>query len=397
MASTLGWLDTDEHQRKTMLQVVDAFRERDTLDELGIGAVRDGISEILFPGVSTIQSRARYLLFVPWIYARIAAEGLSGDRAIARGRRDEVRLIDALLAGGETDGVIGRFARSNLQRLPSVVYWSALGRYGIRSVAWSLEGYCRAGVGARMRDLPGPDGGDQVDRSEALGWRRLPPRPDRLLERATFELSASEASYLRERVTTAVPTSLLRSLLDQPDAQWAAAVYPWETDLHSLPDHLATVIEHTRRFAILLHGAVLLYNLILAEQVRNDGWIEYYRTWLGEWAQEIVDGRLCAGWNHDEFWSTVREGNPRIERLTRHFVQSWVDRVCVDPGAVADSAAARSLVTERERQVKRTRARIDDPRTQDRWNGQSGIARLDFRWSVGSTIAADIVRGLQES
>ncbi|HLS25128.1 MAG TPA: DUF6361 family protein, partial [Beutenbergiaceae bacterium] len=37
------------------------------LDELGTGKIRDTFSEMLFPGTSTRQARAR-LLFVPWAW-----------------------------------------------------------------------------------------------------------------------------------------------------------------------------------------------------------------------------------------------------------------------------------------------------------------------------------------
>jgi len=51
-----------------MLDVINAFSEKDTRDELGFGSVRDAFADTLFPGTSTIQTRARYFLFVPWIY-----------------------------------------------------------------------------------------------------------------------------------------------------------------------------------------------------------------------------------------------------------------------------------------------------------------------------------------
>jgi len=50
-----------------MLDVVDLFRERDTVDEIGVGAIRHTISDILFPGTSTLHTRIRYVLFVPWL------------------------------------------------------------------------------------------------------------------------------------------------------------------------------------------------------------------------------------------------------------------------------------------------------------------------------------------
>ena len=36
------------------------------LDELGIGLIRDGFSDLFFPGTSTIQTRAKYFFIVPY-------------------------------------------------------------------------------------------------------------------------------------------------------------------------------------------------------------------------------------------------------------------------------------------------------------------------------------------
>ena len=65
--STLSWLDSSEQERNTVLELVSALNEPGTLDELGIGTIRDTFADALFPGTSTIQTRARYFLFIPWI------------------------------------------------------------------------------------------------------------------------------------------------------------------------------------------------------------------------------------------------------------------------------------------------------------------------------------------
>lgn len=64
MAPTFAWLDHSESDRRKALDVVDLFRVQDTRDELGIGTVRDALADALFPGISTIQTRDRYLLFI---------------------------------------------------------------------------------------------------------------------------------------------------------------------------------------------------------------------------------------------------------------------------------------------------------------------------------------------
>ncbi len=68
MPSTFAWVDFAEEDQQKMLDVVHMFQEKDTRDELGIGIIRDAFADYFFPGTSTIQTRARYMLFVPWIY-----------------------------------------------------------------------------------------------------------------------------------------------------------------------------------------------------------------------------------------------------------------------------------------------------------------------------------------
>src|SRR3712207_8105184 len=68
VASSFTWLDYSEHERRQMLDVIHLFDEKTTRDELGIGVVRDAFADMFFPGTSTIQTRARYFLFIPWIY-----------------------------------------------------------------------------------------------------------------------------------------------------------------------------------------------------------------------------------------------------------------------------------------------------------------------------------------
>ena len=46
----LGWIDFSKTERSKILSVLDLLQENGTLDELGIAPVRDGFSNIFFPG-----------------------------------------------------------------------------------------------------------------------------------------------------------------------------------------------------------------------------------------------------------------------------------------------------------------------------------------------------------
>ena len=139
--SFLAWIDFDQSDRERTHRLMDLFGEEDSRDELGIGAVRDALADLMFPGTSTIQTRLRYMLFVPWIYRLAAREPGSGAARAAAARAREVALIDALERGGEKVGVIGSLARGALKRLPSDIYWAGLGTLGIRRFQGARSAY----------------------------------------------------------------------------------------------------------------------------------------------------------------------------------------------------------------------------------------------------------------
>src|SRR5690606_119318 len=121
------------------LDAVAVLHESDTRDELGLGVIRDRYADLLFPGTGTVQTRARYFLFVPWMYRSLEEKGVNGQRVVARARKEEIGLRDALLESGETDGVIGKVAGAALKRLPSNVYWQGMGAWGIRQFPGSQD------------------------------------------------------------------------------------------------------------------------------------------------------------------------------------------------------------------------------------------------------------------
>ena len=137
--SSLAWIDFDEAERQRAQRIMALFQERETRDELGLGGIRDSIADHLFPGTSTIQTRLRYMLFIPWLFQMIEGSSAGADQLASEARALENRLANALKAGGESNGIIGRDAGADLQRLPSSVYWAGLGTWGIRLFPGSTD------------------------------------------------------------------------------------------------------------------------------------------------------------------------------------------------------------------------------------------------------------------
>jgi len=96
MTSLVAWLDASTEDQRRMREIVNLFSERESRDELGIGQVRDALSDLLWPGTSTLFTRARYFLFIPWCF-RAAAEARSDvEKAATLADQNERRLIRRL-------------------------------------------------------------------------------------------------------------------------------------------------------------------------------------------------------------------------------------------------------------------------------------------------------------
>ncbi len=76
----LGWIDFSKEDRQKALDVINLLSEQGAVDELGIGIIRDAFANYFFPGTSTIQTRAKYFLIVPYVL-REAADGRYGKDA----------------------------------------------------------------------------------------------------------------------------------------------------------------------------------------------------------------------------------------------------------------------------------------------------------------------------
>ncbi len=408
MGSFVSWLDHSEEDQRRIREMLQLFSDKDTVDDLGIGTVRDAISNSLFPGTSIIQTRARYFLFIPWLFRR--AEKLHPDRLVAKATDMERSLIGALRAGGDLAGLIGVDAGKNVRTLPSTIYWSGLIRYGIfLAPSLSIRQYGRhVGRGLAIADVE-----DEIADRTVSFWQREIPEPPTDFFRfrdATFDITHDEAEWLSERIISADPldhqasllTSYIRDLRrgqnpPDVDAVWDAAL-PADT-----PAPMAHLVHHAERFSCTARGAALLYNLMLAEE-RSTTYestdrtsVETYRLLLDEWGADATRLRLSEWATHpDDFWNCVLGNAVHIPLSTRRFIDAWSQILSSGNVDVATSPGARNLITAREIQHKRGQARLANKKRLADWNGYAGTTSLAFRWTQVQRMLRDVSAGLSE-
>lgn len=387
--SVVGWLDADRAAQDSVAEFLRAFHEPGTLDSLGLGTVRDTLADIISPGVSTVQTRLRYFLFIPWICQQVEREQHSEflDRHI---RRLEARLIDCLKHLGRGEGVIGRVAGSRLKRMPSSIYWHGLEMWGILT--------------------PGPF---------RNRWAELPAPPESFLNgRMSLQLTEAEADRLCELLCSSPHSHmsvLARAAEGVRAAQDGMAVpaWPWEVPDGGLTDAQREVLYHAQSFSDTTEGPQIAYNLLLAERAiefagaesphddaerRSDEWRERLRDWADHITSSLHIERLrswCGGLDApDGFWAFCeRQRRWPASPPTRDFVNRIAPHVLDDPSGLLDNGELRSLILEREVRLKGARARLG------RHNGpiaewlSGGMpftgGRLDYRWSTVRRFLSD--------
>jgi hypothetical protein len=175
--------------------------------------------------------------------------------------------------------------------------------------------------------------------------------------------------------------------------------FPWAHPQDAeLPDHLREQLAHARLFSEVLHGAALLYNLMLAELQHATDLTDTYRDHLHEWATLLEQRRhALETWDVARLLHLLRADGARIPATTAGFVQQWVSlvRTPEQAHAITESEPARRLIRAREQATKGKQARLHNASARERWGGASGTGRLDYRWATVQDLINDIVTGLE--
>lgn len=169
-------------------------------DELGFLAIHQRYADRFFPGTSVLHTRARYAIFVPWLFEDLA--GSVGPAATRALRERERVLAGRLGSAGQAQVIGGRVYPKPSSQPPSTVYWNALAVWGILRSRPDGRTISRAQAHHLLKSMQtGTDDDGQPLLHSAPPFATLPDRPDNWHAGAiTFQLTAAEAAFLRERL-----------------------------------------------------------------------------------------------------------------------------------------------------------------------------------------------------
>lgn len=236
----LGWIDFSKEERKKILDVLSLLEPRGTLDELGIAQIRDGFSDLFFPGSSTIQTRAKYFFLVPYAFRCIEEKGETNPKKFQKAVTEiEKQCAIQLLENNPSEyGIIGELTLKStdykgwVKRSPSDIYWAGLRKYNFFcfrnsiSINQYIHIFCN---NLKDRDSISSLGNSRDNNEEftvddsfsgvkkAIFWNV--PKCDfsnqKWIKDITIDLTKEEATFLKKQIINQCPDSLYSIILDK--------------------------------------------------------------------------------------------------------------------------------------------------------------------------------------
>lgn len=388
----LGWIDFSKSERNKVLSVLDLLSESGTLDELGIAPIRDGFANLFFPGTSTIQTRAKYFMIVPYALKDLEYSSETNPNRMLR-TLDEVerKCGEKLIGNGEdTDGIIGsRSLAQNkwVKRTPADIYWAGLRNYGIfTGGTLSLSEYIRVMCALKNQKATitklgnrndNADEGDDKDAGELFRMQfwKIPTYKDSWMEDLSIKMSSEEGAFLRQQIITAYPDSMLAFILRNSVTE----IFVCKTfqELESLikifPEQIQNDYSLAYAFSSFLLVLRVVYNIVVSagqNEAANALW-EKFQPDISELADVDLDAIFA--------------------RLSVYRNVSLCAFLLKAQGLMknADLDGLKTEIKRRERELKTSRAKTLHPGEFDR-DAWFGGGELDYRFGNAKVIIGDI-------
>lgn len=393
----LGWIDFSKADRQKALDVINLLSEKGAVDELGIGIVRDAFANYFFPGTSTIQTRAKYFLIVPYILKEVEAGKFGMDVNKVRKVVDDAEkkcAIKLLDVEPKPDGVIGErvLPKGWVARKPSDIYWNGIRTYRIFcNDGISISEYiplairfCEqksvSRIGNRNDDAEESDSDDSDaggDNGNIRLWN-LPIYHDDWREKLSIELTREEALYLDRQIQQSTKGSLLEYILKHHiDMNKYDGFASLAAELSEMVDEkLAYMMKLACAFSELVYMARVRYNIMLSEGENELA--------VDEWERLQPNIKQRANVDLNAVFSELKLLNQRtagfLHGIQAAFMSSNVE--------LADE-----LIRKRERSLKgANRAKLGRTKEfdHDKWIGGG---ELDYRFFNARGIVNDIYAG----
>ena len=401
----LGWIDYSRQERDTIKELLKILGEPSSVDELGVGIVRDSISDLLYPGTSVLHTRAKYYILIPELFKKAMKSGLttmSEVRKLIDSDQDKIaralrRAIDEE-TGTKASGIIGGRSDRAVKMKPARIYWNAMritemlchSALSFDDACMAVASYNRKSQNVSIKYESDEAGGDAEDAGlNGFSLFNTPCKQniDDFIANPTLHLTGGEAMYLMEQFKR--PFIMKNTLMEyclKTKQSFAGTAFS-DIEIHSdMPSVLAHNIELAKEFADFIYGAYIVYNLLFFENGGENATEEqkqYLEDKYSEWKQQA-----CGIPHRDEILRLVKNHEHYKSALNKFLVDFEKAVMANDSDACSDEE--KRLIRDRERFCKKGKAKIGGNYPYQPIQSSP----MNYRHSTGQVIIEDILKGL---
>ena len=380
----VGWIDFSSKDRKKAMDIIDLMKENAAVDELGIGVVRDRLADLLFPGTSTIQTRAKYFFIVPWCMIEAEKNFKNKVDYLKRLNNIETDVIKALIKNepSNTTGIIGKDSIGTLKRKPSEIYWNALRTYNIMPFNISRNQYISSIKTNKNHEVEeGDDKDSNYLDNDDIRWNIIKAEKN-WKDNLTLSLTKEESEFLKEKISRHNRNSLYSYIINNQDISLEDEDIYDLTFKNTLPEIVKSDLDLALNFGKVIHGAHIRYNIILRQKnlVETEDYEEQWNQWCNEMSQ----------FNWDKFNIDRIYEFAQTTKGTKEFIEGWfkatreLDNI--------NLGQLDKMIEAREYSLKGQRAKLKNYGNVDvsKW---VGLGMLEYRWRNVKTLVKDIKDG----
>lgn len=326
MESQIGWIDFSPKDRNRVKRFMDIMGMGGVVDELGIGMIRDAMSNKLFPGFSTLYTRAKYFFITPYILLEKEKKQTKRQSGMDYFHNAEVetnRIINRYYENHPDQSDESYFGKEkkdgNLKRQPSEIYWNGIQHLHLLESEGSLD-QILIDRHSLMDGLLSNDRGDDSAKEQGENHKAVSENVSydsnwrQFIKDNGLRLTRTEAETLRDRLQLYSKDSLPASLANN-ETLWTAfnsAKKDFKKSryiddkpfIYFVKNHVGMISNEKLRMdlikahdmALFLHGAHIAYNIQLRRKV-NDYDYEYIidklrskgTDWIGNLSSRMID------------------------------------------------------------------------------------------------------------
>lgn len=403
--SEFGWIDFSSADRDVVSQIIAMNSESGTLDELGIGQLRDAYADALFPGFSTIQTRAKYFITVPRMIRDywVSGEKTKNQNLVEYLKTKEWELTQTLCKQNHDNKDIGIIGGSNyldnkdVARHPSSIYWNGLRVLKLVNTEVSLAEFSRDLL-KKDRMILASSEDENITEDSITSLVPLGELYDtNWYKNVSIKLNGDEALLLKHKLTQphledTVLYQIFKHNLELEVIDEKYDQFPKIVGYLSSKNISVACLDNLTRaneFSNAVHGAHIRYNALLAQKSGNENLINQYNEQFDGW---FTKNKVIFKYGCSSRWCSMLSGKSLQNTLP--FIQNWSELIGKISGNQGELEVLDSCVKLRAIKNKKERSLLYknlDSTAHPKWQGMS---TLSYRWPQVRTILKDIVEVL---